>query len=152
MKHILLAFLLSAAVVFGQTKESGKIGFDEKANPENDLSAAVSKAIKLNKRILLDVGGEWCIWCHRLHEFIEADTTLKQFIDAHFVVVKVNFSKANKNEAFFSKYPKVPGYPHFFILESDGKFLHSQGTDVLEKEKSYDAGKIMEFLKAWVKS
>jgi hypothetical protein len=65
--------------------------------------------------------------------------------------VKVNFSKENKNESFLSNYPKIEGYPHIFVLESDGAFLHSQDTGLLEKEKSYDKDKILAFLKEWKK-
>ena len=67
----------------------------------------------------------------------------------NFVVLKINWSPENKNEKFLSQYPKVAGYPHIFILENDGKFLFSKNTAELEKEKSYDAEKIMNFLKEW---
>jgi hypothetical protein len=66
-----------------------------------------------------------------------------------FVVVKVNYSQENKNEKFLSKYPKVAGYPHFFVLNKKGKFIHSQNTGELELEKGYDHNKVVTFLKEW---
>ena len=103
----------------------------------------------MNKRIILDVGGEWCIWCHRIDAFIEQNSEIKDFLNKHFIVVKVNYSEENKNEKFLSRYPKVDGYPHFFVLDDKGKLLHSQNTGLLEKEKSYDTGKFLSFLKKW---
>ena len=67
----------------------------------------------------------------------------------NFVVVKVNYSKENKNEKFLSQYPKIPGYPHLFVLESTGKFLHSQGSGDLESGDHHDHDKVFEFLKKW---
>ena len=103
----------------------------------------------MNKRIILDVGGEWCIWCHRLDNFIDQHEEINNFINDNFITVKVNYSEENHNEEFLSKYPKVKGYPHIFVLDNDGIFLHSQDTGDLEKEKSYSAEKIMAFLKEW---
>ncbi len=41
------------------------------------------------------------------------------------------------------------GYPHLFVLDSDGAFLHSQSTGPLEEGRSYDKAKLMGFLKEW---
>src|SRR5205085_1417883 len=110
---------------------------------------AVAEAKRTHRRILLEVGGDWCIWCHRLEEFFEAHSDLTAGRDAAFVTVKVNFSDESKNEAFLSKYPTIPGYPHIFVLESDGTLLHSQDTGELEAGKSYDHSKLMAFLERW---
>ena len=123
--------------------------FDPLKDPFADLKEAVVDAQKLEKRIILDVGGEWCIWCHRLDAFLEQNAELYKYLHDNFVVLKVNFSKENKNEKFLSQYPQIPGYPHIFVLEKDGKFLFSKSTAELEKEKSYDAEKIITFLKEW---
>ena len=129
--------------------EENRVKFDPKANPANDLKTAVVQAKKMNKRIILDIGGEWCIWCHRLDNFIDQNEEINKFLHENFIAVKVNYSEENKNEGFLSKYPEVKGYPHIFVLDKKGKFLHSQDTGELEKEKSYDADKIMTFLKKW---
>ena len=126
--------------------------FDPERNPQEDLSNAVSEAKKSGKRIILDVGGDWCIWCHRIDHFIETTEEVKNYLDKNFIVLKINFSKENKNEDFLSKYPEIPGYPHFFVLDSDGKLLHSQDTGDLEAGKGYSKEKIMSFLKKWAPS
>ena len=129
--------------------------FDPAANPAKDLDSVIVIAMTSNKRILLDVGGEWCKWCHYLDKFFETNQDVADFLHSNFVVVKVNFSKENKNEAFLSGYPKVAGYPHFFVLESDGTFLHSQDTGALEngskENPGHDHDKVLAFLTAWAK-
>lgn len=145
---ILISIYFFVAVASAQEYEPVK-KFDPTRNPENDLKSAIEYAQRTNKRIILDVGGEWCIWCHRIDAFIDSHKEIKEFLDKHFVVVKVNYSKENKNEKFLSKYPQIPGFPHFFVLDKDGKFLHSQDTGALEKDKDYDEAKFMDFLKKW---
>ena len=63
--------------------------------------------------------------------------------------MKVNFSEENENKAFLAAYPEIKGYPHLFVLDADGKLLHSQFTGDLEKGKGYDRGKFFAFLKGW---
>ena len=125
--------------------------FDPKRDPAQDLKAAITQAKATHRRILLDVGGEWCTWCKYFDSFFEQNGTLRQYRDEHFVVVRVNFSKENENKAFLSHYPKVPGYPHLFVLENDGSFLYSQNTSELEQGKGYNLQAVSKFLRAWAK-
>ena len=123
--------------------------YDVKRDAARDIDDAVAEAKRSNRRILLIVGGEWCSWCHTLDNYFAAHPELKTLRDKNFVTVKINFSDENANEAVLSRYPPAEGYPHIFVLESDGKFLHSQGTAVLESGKSYDLEKMNEFLTQW---
>ena len=123
--------------------------FNPAANSFKDLEVAKVEARASGRRIILDVGGNWCPWCRRLHALWEAQKDLKDLRDKSFVFVLVNFSKDNKNEDFLAQFPKVPGFPHFFVLDADGKLLPSQGTGELEEGKGYSAEKIAAFLKAW---
>jgi thiol:disulfide interchange protein len=123
--------------------------FDPARDAEKDLRDAVALAGKSGRRVLMDVGGEWCVWCRRLDTLWATNAGLRAYRDSNYVTLKVNWSPENKNAALLSKYPKIPGYPHFFVLEKDGKFLHSQDTGELEKGKGHDPEKVMAFLKAW---
>ncbi|MFN3693611.1 MAG: thioredoxin family protein [Ignavibacterium sp.] len=145
---LIIAVFILSFLSYAQEYQPAK-KFDPTKNPFQDLKNAIEYAQKTNKRILLDVGGEWCIWCHRLDSFIESHKEIKEYLEKHFVVVKVNYSKDNKNEKFLSEYPEIKGYPHFFVLDKDGKFLHSQDTGLLEKDKDYDENKFMQFLEKW---
>lgn len=131
-----------------QSKNGPK--FDPARDSEKDLADAIVKTKTSGKYILLDCGGEWCIWCKRLDIFFYDNEELNKMLTDAFEVVKVNYSTDNKNEAFLSKYPKIPGYPHFFILDKNGKFMQSQDTGVLENGKgSYDIEKLKAFLTIW---
>ncbi|HEX7572605.1 MAG TPA: thioredoxin family protein [Bacteroidota bacterium] len=123
--------------------------FDPARDAANDIRLAVTEARTSGRRVLLDVGGDWCIWCRRLDTLFTAHRELVEYRDAHYVVVKVNWSKENKNEGVLSRYPAVSGYPHLFVLGSDGSLVHSQDTGALEKGRGHDPEKVMAFLKKW---
>ena len=150
MKNIFLIFVILVSIIsLSAQTENSREKFDPTRNPFEDLKSAVGVATESNKRIILDVGGEWCIWCHRIDAFMHSTEEIKTLLEENYVVVKVNFSKENKNEKFLSQYTSIEGYPHFFVLESDGKLLHSQNTGELEKEKDYDKDKFIAFLSKW---
>ncbi len=141
---ILLTIPLAA-----QTEYKPVNKFDPGRDPAADLQNAIAEAQKDNKNIILDVGGEWCVWCHRIDAFIEGHKDINNFLHENYVIMKVNYSQENKNEPFLSNYPGIQGYPHFFVLNKDGMLLHSQDTGKLEKGKDYDPERFMTFLEVW---
>jgi thioredoxin-related protein len=148
MKNIFFILLMMSFSMLAQTEDAVE-KFDPTRNPFDDLKIAIEKAAQSNKTIILDVGGEWCIWCHRIDAFMHGTEEIKTLLETNFIVLKINYSKENKNENFLSQYPKVEGYPHFFVLDKNGKLLHSQNTGDLEKDKDYDKEKFIEFLNKW---
>lgn len=124
--------------------------FDPKRDAAKDIADAIVLAKKTKKRILLDVGGEWCGWCHKLDKFFVENKEAANILKEKYIVVKINFSPENKNEAVLSKYPAIKGYPHLFVLDKDGKLLHSQDTGLLETGDHHDAEKVIPFLKKWM--
>lgn len=123
--------------------------YDPVRDPAADLTNAVVEAQQSSRRILLDVGGEWCGWCLILDEFVTQNSEINQALRQNFVIVKVNYSQDNFNDAFLQQFPTAAGYPHFYILESDGTFLHSQNTAELEEGQSYNPAVFMAFIEKW---
>lgn len=148
---LIFAFLIAVTGLLALAQEDTVTHpkFDPKRDAAKDIAAAVKLARKQNKRILLDVGGEWCGWCHKLDKFFSTDPEAVKILRAKYVVVKVNFSEENKNESLLSKYPKIKGYPHLFVLDKNGKLLHSQDTGELETGDHHDPAKVVPFLKKW---
>jgi thiol:disulfide interchange protein len=132
-----------------ETKTTLPTKYDPTRNAEQDIESAMAEARRIHKNILLEVGGEWCVWCHIMDKFFATNLDLLAFRDSHYITVKVNVSSKNENKALLSKYPSIPGYPHLFVLDSDGRLLRSQFTGDLEAGKSYNHDKLMAFLKKW---
>jgi thiol:disulfide interchange protein len=123
--------------------------YDPKRDAAADVKAAVDEAGRSNKRVLLEVGGKWCSWCSILDRYFAGNADILKLRDDNYVTVKINMSPENENKPILSVYPEIPAYPHLFVLGTDGKLLQSQSTGELESGRSYDHGKMLEFLKKW---
>lgn len=121
------------------------------ANVEKDVAAALVKARKEHKNVLLQIGGNWCIWCHRFYTFVETDTTLKRLLDRNYIVYHLNYSKENKNLDYLKKlgFPQRFGFPVLVVLDAEGNRIHTQDSGLLEKGNGYDKSKVEGFLNNW---
>lgn len=149
---LLLLIIIGAGSVPGgaqNPKHVPVIKFDPHRDAAQDLRSALAEAQRTGKRVLVDVGGEWCGWCHTLDKFFEQHPDLLALRETNYVTVKINYSKENENRAFLSHYPAIHGYPHLFVLDSSGAMLHSQDTSELEQGHSYNLRKLALFLKRW---
>jgi len=123
--------------------------YDPNVDPADDVQRAVDLATQQNKRILLQVGGDWCGWCHKMSDFFHENGQVVTALRDGFVLVKINKSDENSNEEFLKQYPEIEGYPHLFVLEHDGTLLHSQDTVELEEGDSYSLDAVVGFLAEW---
>lgn len=158
---VLIVLLVGAVLAMGQTTTAAsKVAvtntgyvpvkeYDPKRDANQDVANAVAEAKRTNRNVLVEIGGQWCVWCKYFDKFFADNSTLAQFRDQNYIMVKVNFSPENKNEALISKYGKVPGYPHLFVLDKGGKLLHSQDTSKLEEGRGYNMTAVANFLKEW---
>src|SRR5215510_14542112 len=69
--------------------------YDPKRDAAQDIRDAAAEAKRTNRRVLLEVGGEWCSWCHHMDDFFQAHADLTALRDKSFVMVKINFSEEN---------------------------------------------------------
>lgn len=143
-------FLLPAALA-ALPPAAGAQGLDSRFDPRRDAAADVARAVAQaaaeGKHVIVDVGGEWCSWCHILHRFVLKNEDVRSAIESDFVWVKVNWSPANRNERLLSAWPRITGYPHLFVLDGTGRVLRSQPSAELEAGKDYDRAKVLAFLR-----
>jgi thioredoxin-related protein len=124
--------------------------YDPTRDPAEDLRQAIPIAQREHKNIMLELGGDWCIWCKYMDNFYATHPDILQARAGNYVLVKVNVSQENDNAAFLSQYPEAAGYPHIYILDSSGNFLHSQDTaDLEDGQISYVPEVFMAFLNEW---
>jgi thiol:disulfide interchange protein len=123
--------------------------FDPKRDAAADIQAAIKEAQRTGKRVLLDVGGDWCLYCRQMDQFFEKHPDILQLRDQNFITVAVFYSSENKNEKVLAHYPKVLGIPHFYVLDKDGRLLRSQHVLELRAGETYDPNKMTEFLTKW---
>ena len=144
-------FFLSIFLVSNcYSQEKVKI-YDPTANASEQIKKAVNSAQQQHKNILIQIGGNWCPWCLKLHHFIQDHQELDSIIKADYVFIRINYSKENKNPRVMQQlqYPQRFGFPVLVVLDQHGKLLHTQDTGYLEKGDSYDEANIKRFLTLW---
>lgn len=133
------------AAAVKKEKETYAKPYNEADDAQQKIDSLVELAQKDNKKILLQAGGNWCIWCLRFNNYVQNTPEVKAYIDENFHYYHLNFSPANKNEAVFNKYAPNSdnlGYPFFIILDAKGNVLKVQESGSLEAGESYDFEKV----------
>lgn len=150
MRLLLIVALLFSLNSFASGGDSTKL-YDPSANVEKDVTAAIAKAKKEKKHVLIIIGGNWCSWCFKFHWFVHNDSSLNKMQETNYVVYHLNYSKENKNLPYLKKlgYPQRFGFPVFIILDSNGNQIHTQDSGLLEKGSSYDPEKVKTFFYNW---
>jgi thiol:disulfide interchange protein len=104
--------------------------YDEGANADAAVAAAFARAQKSHKRVLIDLGGNWCVDCIVLANFLKLPE-MQRFMAAHYEVVTVDVGRFNRNlqiPARFGLTRKLEGVPALLIVTPDGKLIN--GKDV----------------------
>ncbi|HEY2722376.1 MAG TPA: thioredoxin family protein [Chitinophagaceae bacterium] len=153
MKKIgmLLLILISSVLVFSQDMTKFKL-YNPDENAEGAIAKAVAQAKAEKKHVLIEIGGNWCIWCARFNDFTTNDRQIDSIMKASYVIYHLNYSKDNFNAKLLAKYgyPQRFGFPVFLILNADGQLIHTQNSGYLEDgKKSYDHDKVFGFFADW---
>jgi thioredoxin-related protein len=149
MKSFLI--FLALLLTFSLKAQENITLYNPDADAHKDMQTALQAARDQHKHVLIQVGGNWCPWCVRLHGVFKSEAKIDSILKSDYVFILINYSKENKNEAVLAElgYPQRFGFPVLLILDQDGHRLHTQNTAYLEKDKGYDTDKIIGFLLDW---
>jgi len=150
MKILKILVLFTFLIILAISSEAQKI-YNPNADAKQEIKSAISLAQKEGKNILIQVGGNWCPWCVKMHKLLDGNVELNKLVNNNYVFMVVNYSKENKNLEVLKNlgYPQRFGFPVMVVLDSNGKRIHTQNTGNLEKDKTYDFAKIKSFLYNW---
>src|SRR4029079_12831067 len=85
LKSPLLVVLLSLLLCAAASAADLPARFDPTRDAAADVAQAVSVASAQGRRVIVDVGGEWCSWCHILDRFIARHAEVRALIDERYV-------------------------------------------------------------------
>jgi len=123
--------------------------YDDKRDPFKDANAAIALAKKTDRNILIEIGGNWCTWCHKIDAFLAANPDIYNELHSKFVLLKVNVSDSNENEAFMKALPPVLGYPHMYVSTNTGKMILSKDTAEFLEDGEYSREAWLTFIQKW---
>jgi thiol:disulfide interchange protein len=123
--------------------------YDDQRDPFNDANAALALAKKTNRNVLIEIGGNWCSWCHKMDAFLLKNPEVYKALHSKYVLLKISVSDANENDDFMKSLPPVLGYPHMYVSTASGKMLLSKDTAELQDSYGYSTEYWLNFLQQW---
>jgi thioredoxin-related protein len=134
----------------GPAKKPAPI-YDEAADAEQLVEAAMARARKENRRVLLMYGGNWCGWCFKLDGTLKQDPKLRRKMMYEYDLVHVDIGRGDKHAALSARFGsehKKHGYPYLTVIDGGGRTIAHQDTAELEDGPVHDPAKVLAFLEA----
>jgi uncharacterized protein YyaL (SSP411 family) len=95
----------------------------------HSFDEGMALAARENKKVLVDVYTDWCVWCKKMDKEVYTDDQIGRILEENFVAVKYNpesqelvtVDNQQMNGGMFTQAMGVSGYPSTLIFGADGK-------------------------------
>ncbi len=146
-RSLLIALFLFSAFAIAQT---GREIYPDPTQAKSDLASAIKTAAQSHKRILLDLGGNWCADCQVLAIYLHNDQN-RLLLESNFLLVHINIGRYDANLDIAAKYqiPLDRGVPAIAVLSESGKLLYSQKSGEFESMRRIAPSTVTSFLTQW---
>jgi thiol-disulfide isomerase/thioredoxin len=124
--------------------------YDEKAKADALVAEAFARAAKSGKRVLIDMGGNWCPDC-RVLAGVMALPEVKRFLAAHYEIAMVDVGRFDKNLQIPARFgiEKLTGVPTVVIAEAKGRPLNVASSADLASAGQMTPQGIADWLARW---
>jgi thiol:disulfide interchange protein len=146
---LLLAFL-AAPLPQASAQTSFRVNknlYSETANASADITAALVRARREHKNVLLDFGGNWCGDCQILDIYYHQSPNA-ELLAKNFILVHIDIGHMDKNVDVAKKYnvPITRGVPALAVIDAHGRLLYAEREKEFEHASPED---ITAFLNRW---
>ena len=129
--------------------------YDSNQDATAAVDAAFARSRRDGKRVLIDMGGNWCGDCIVLANLMLLPE-MRPFLAAHFEIVKVDIGRYNKNLQIPARFGatdrlKAGGVPSIIVAEPDGTFVNRNDISALEDARHMTPQAIADWLAQWAK-
>lgn len=125
--------------------------YDENADANSAVANAFARAKTEHKRVLIDLGGNWCADCRILAGVMELPE-VRRFLDAHYVVVVVDVGRFTRNlqiPARFGITERLKAVPSILIADPDGTLVDRGHVDAIEDARHMTPQALADWLAHW---
>jgi thiol:disulfide interchange protein len=127
--------------------------FSDRSDAARDVDRAFAQARAEHKRVLIDLGANWCADCRVLAGILDLGE-VRHFVDTYFVVVNVDVGHFDRNldiPARFGIYDRLRGVPSILVASPDGVLLNTGRTEALVNAGHMDPQSVVNWLANWAK-
>jgi len=125
--------------------------YDEKANADAQVDAAIARAKKSGKRVMIDLGGNWCADCRIMAGLMELPE-MERFLSAHYEIVSVDVGRFNRNLQIPARYgitQRLEGVPAFLVVTTDGKLVNAGRVSAIQDARHMTPQALADWLAQW---
>lgn len=125
--------------------------FDSAADADADVDAAVARAHRSHKRVLIDLGGNWCADCRILAGLMERPE-MRAFLSAHYEIVSVDVGRFNRNLQIPARYgitSRLEGVPAILVVTPDGRLVNGGHISAIQDARHFTPQALADWLAQW---
>ncbi|WP_293874685.1 MULTISPECIES: thioredoxin family protein [unclassified Sphingomonas] len=142
-----------SVATFDQLPQPLPLPYDATANAGAAVAAAKARALKGHKKLLIDLGGNWCLDCRLLAGVMHLPA-MHGFIARHYEVVTVDIGRFDKNLAIPARYGikgRLAGVPALLIVDPKTDRVVNAGRETaLADARSLSPQGLADWLAQWV--
>jgi len=125
--------------------------FAVNANANADVDAAFARARRDGKRVMIDLGGNWCADCRILAGLMELPE-MRAFLASHYELISVDVGRFDKNlqiPARFGITTRLEGVPAILIATPDGRLVNAGRVSAIEDARHMTPQALADWLAQW---
>ena len=137
---------------FEQLAKPLPLPYAEAANADAAVAAARARALRTHKRLLIDLGGNWCLDCRLLAGTMDLPE-VRAFVAKHYEVVTVDIGRFDRNGQVAAHYGipgRLAGVPAVLIVDPRTDRLVNKGHETaLADARSLTPQALADWLAQW---
>ena len=141
-----------ATATFNQLPQPLPLPYDAAADAKAQVAAAKARALKGHKKLLIDMGGNWCLDCRLLAGVMELPA-MRGFMAKHYEVVSVDIGRFDKNLDIPASYGikgRLAGVPALLIVDPKTNRVVNAGRETaLADARSLSPQGLADWLAQW---
>ena len=127
--------------------------YDEAANADANVAAAKARARKSGKKLLIDLGGNWCGDCRVLAGIMHVPE-VRAFVARHYEVVTVDVGRFDKNSQVAARYgikERLAGVPAILVVDpKTDRLINAGHITALSDARHMTPQALADWLAQWV--
>ncbi|MBB4147337.1 thiol-disulfide isomerase/thioredoxin [Sphingobium scionense] len=126
--------------------------YDVNADADRQVAAARARAKASGKRLIIDLGGNWCADCRILAGVMELPE-LRAFLRRHYEIVTVDVGRFDRNQQIIRHYglDRLQGVPALLIVDPrSDKLLNRDRLSALADARHMTPQALADWLAQWI--